>query len=367
MRPPPADLFQPLRVDHFASVHAERELRDRDRTGGRRHFDLGDASPIRVGPDHHAGAATDERAGSRAARARHRRGTRFPPGGRRRGFEDVDQSRVGRVIETELNRIDSRRRRGFVEDRFQGEVLLPLDRRPHDVAAQAAASGVGGEIRDRKRLLEHVRDLVVGPLGRDPVAGLGPHGRCACDCRRGISLQQIDRSNHHSALTVAALRHLLVDPGLLNRMQDLPGPSCWVLLDPQCRQPLDRVHPLADDESDGRDARPHLFSVHEHGAGAALRHATPEPWAAQEQLVPQDVEQRRVGCRRHCPSSTVHRERECVRHAGSSRPVSVAEPAGTFLWARFRSPTRMYRGCAFARRDRSSGVPWTTVDAYNNV
>src|SRR5215831_6599840 len=62
------------------------------------------------------------------------------------------------------------------------------------------------------------------------------------------ALQQVDRDHHHAALAVAALRNLLVDPGLLHRMQGrgrLVGRQA-LLLRPARGQALERGHVFLD-------------------------------------------------------------------------------------------------------------------------
>jgi len=109
-------------------------------------------------------------------------------------------------------------------------------------------------------------------------------------------VEQIDRHDHHLALAVPALRHLAVDPGLLDGVQ---GHGCVrggqvLLLRPERRQPLQRGH-LVLDSGPGRDAGARLAAAHQHCARSALTQAAPELGAVQAQLVAQHVQQRRVG------------------------------------------------------------------------
>src|SRR6185312_6394446 len=106
-------------------------------------------------------------------------------------------------------------------------------------------------------------------------------------------------------LAIAALRRLLVDPRLLDRME------LRTLL-PQLRKAFDRGDAPVPDGPDGRYARADLFLVDQHGARAALRESAAEHRAVQSELVAQDVEQRRIGRRFDDVTLTVDRDR--LRH-----------------------------------------------------
>src|SRR4029077_5967088 len=74
---------------------------------------------------------------------------------------------------------------------------------------------------------------------------------------------------------------------------------------------LERDDVLRADRGDRRDARARGFSVEENRAGAALGHAAAETWAAQLEIVAQDVEEgcvgldARVACRAVYPQGIV--------------------------------------------------------------
>ena len=92
----------------------------------------------------------------------------------------------------------------------------------------------------------------------------------------------------HAGLAVGALRHLVVYPGLLHRVQ------LAVLL--ERLDGRDR-HPLGG--GDRRGAGTDGPSVEVHGAGPAGRDAAPELGARQAERVPEQPQQRRVGFHAH--------------------------------------------------------------------
>jgi hypothetical protein len=79
-----------------------------------------------------------------------------------------------------------------------------------------------------------------------------------------------------SALAVAALRNLVIDPGLLHCMQ--PGALC---------EALDGDDALAGDLGDRQRARAQRCAVHVHGARAALPDAAAVLRSLDVQLVAQ--------------------------------------------------------------------------------
>ncbi len=89
-------------------------------------------------------------------------------------------------------------------------------------------------------------------------------------------------------LAEAALRHLLVDPRLLHRMQPA------VLRQAFERRDLGALH-----LRHRPDARPHRLALDQHGARAALAEAAAEARTRQVEIVAQDVEQRRGGLHVH--------------------------------------------------------------------
>src|SRR2546422_6000027 len=85
-----------------------------------------------------------------------------------------------------------------------------------------------------------------------------------------------------AGLAVAALRHVLGDPGPLPRVAAAG------------RQPLDRGHALPGDRRDGHHAGSHGRAVEMHGAGAALGDAASELRAGETEVVAQHPQERRV-------------------------------------------------------------------------
>src|SRR5262249_22090808 len=92
-------------------------------------------------------------------------------------------------------------------------------------------------------------------------------------------------SRHDPAVdAVAALRHLFLDIGLLNRMRLLG------------RAKAGKRHDLAvADGGDRRHARADRLAIEMHRAGAALRKPAAEMWIVEPDVVAQRIEQRHVG------------------------------------------------------------------------
>src|SRR5262249_21154144 len=88
----------------------------------------------------------------------------------------------------------------------------------------------------------------------------------------------------HAVRAIAALRGLLVDEGLLQRMR---------LLDRA--EPLERRHLALPDLGNRRNAGARCNSVQEHRAGAALRKPATEFRTVELEIVAEHVEQGRVG------------------------------------------------------------------------
>src|SRR3954468_7162180 len=76
--------------------------------------------------------------------------------------------------------------------------------------------------------------------------------------RRRVLLEQRDRGHDLAGLAVAALRHLLFDPRLLDRMAAIG------------RDALDRGDRVLAHRTDGHAARPRRLAVDVYRAGAAL-------------------------------------------------------------------------------------------------
>src|SRR2546426_6164375 len=123
--------------------------------------------------------------------------------------------------------------------------------------------------------------------GADPLVGAA-----AADVRhRGIDIgvaraavlgEQRCGGHDLAGLAVAALRHVLGDPGPLH-----PVAAAG-------RQPLDRGHALPGDRRDGHHAGSHGRAVEMHGAGAALGDAASELRAGETEVVAQHPQERRV-------------------------------------------------------------------------
>ena len=93
------------------------------------------------------------------------------------------------------------------------------------------------------------------------------------------------------------MRDLLVNPGLLHRMQRLlrlvsRQPS---VLAQRAGRPSSVVICLPATRAHRQHARARFLAVHEHRAGAALRQPAAELRSAQFEIVAQDVQQRSVG------------------------------------------------------------------------
>jgi hypothetical protein len=105
-----------------------------------------------------------------------------------------------------------------------------------------------------------------------------------------VGRQQRRRGHQHAALAIAALRHLLREPGALQRMRRA-----------RAAQRLDRAHRLVGRRGQRRHARTHRRAVDMHGAGAAGGDAAAEFGAGQAALIAQPPQQRhlRVGIGLH--------------------------------------------------------------------
>ena len=114
--------------------------------------------------------------------------------------------------------------------------------------------------------------------------------------------EQRRRLHDLPGLTVAALRDLLGDPRLLQRVRA------------RRRQAFDRGHAPAGDIGYLNAARAGGLAVEVHRAGTALRDAAPEFRAGQLELLTDDPKQRRVGLCLHADRFAVERKRN-VCHA----------------------------------------------------
>ena len=95
-------------------------------------------------------------------------------------------------------------------------------------------------------------------------------------------LEERRRRHDLSGLAVAALRHVLGEPGLLHRMLAVG------------RQAFDGGDALIGDIADLNAAGAHGLAVHMHGAGAALRDAAAEFRTGHSEFVADDPKQRRL-------------------------------------------------------------------------
>jgi len=100
----------------------------------------------------------------------------------------------------------------------------------------------------------------------------------------GIFVEQ-SRGGHDPAVeTIAALRGLFVDEGLLNGMRGF-----W------CSQTFERNDSLAKGARNGVETGSDGVIIDEHGAGTALSEAAAEPGIIESESVAKDVEKRALG------------------------------------------------------------------------
>src|SRR6185436_6228443 len=164
----------------------------------------------------------------------------------------------------------------------------------------SAPAVAADEPRKRRRETEAVVLIVLSPSG---LAGLGRHMDCGAHAVVGAAtadvghrvvdvtvarlrflLQQRGRCHQHARLAEAALRHVELDPRLLQRMRRV---GC---------EPFDRHDLLRRAHRRHRPhARAHRLAIDVHGAGAALRDATAVLGAGERELLAQHPQQRRVG------------------------------------------------------------------------
>jgi hypothetical protein len=127
----------------------------------------------------------------------------------------------------------------------------------------------------------------------------------------GILIKQHLGIHNHAIHTVPALRRLLIDECLLERMGMRYASQTL-----ECRNvPVLRI-------AHRHAARPNCIAVHDHRATAALRKTAPEPWAFQSQVVAQDVQQRSAGIYIDGLCLSIHFERNS-RHNKSLLPVFI--------------------------------------------
>src|SRR5262245_44207924 len=97
------------------------------------------------------------------------------------------------------------------------------------------------------------------------------------------TLKQIGGHHDHAVDAVAALRGLLVDEGLLQRMQLVEG-----------AEPLDCYNLLFPNILNRRHTGARWLSVKQHGAGATLPKATSKLRTVKSEIVAKHIKQRRV-------------------------------------------------------------------------
>src|SRR6516164_11589166 len=100
----------------------------------------------------------------------------------------------------------------------------------------------------------------------------------------GLLLEQRRHRHDHPALAIAALRHVVLEPGLLHLVQGAAR-----------GKPLDRGDLLAFRRAHRHRARAHGHAVHVHGAGAALGDAAAVFGSGKADLLPQHPQERGVG------------------------------------------------------------------------
>src|SRR6516225_5089302 len=102
--------------------------------------------------------------------------------------------------------------------------------------------------------------------------------------RLRLLLEQRRHRHDHPALAVAALRHVMLEPGLLHLVQGAAR-----------GEPLDRGDLLALGRAHRHRARARGLAVHVHGAGAALGDPAPVFSSGKADLLPQHPQERGVG------------------------------------------------------------------------
>ena len=115
---------------------------------------------------------------------------------------------------------------------------------------------------------------------------------------RGFVCKQRGRRDHDAGQAIAALAGLLVEDGLLDRVQRAVA-----------RQAFDRGDRLAGQGLDLARAGIGGLAVDQHHAGAALLGAAAEPGAAQAEIVAQHRQQRPVGSTSDADGCAVDDER----------------------------------------------------------
>jgi len=110
----------------------------------------------------------------------------------------------------------------------------------------------------------------------------------------GILIEKGLRGENYAVDAVPALRCLLVDEGLLDRMRMLDGP-----------EPLQREDLLVSGCRNGSDTRVDRFTIRKDGARSALGEPATKLRSIQPEVVPQDVEQRSSRIDVNCSRASV--------------------------------------------------------------
>lgn len=129
--------------------------------------------------------------------------------------------------------------------------------------------------------------------------------KCAPQFRFGgmrILVQQGFCRQHPAVEAVAALKSLLVDEGLLDRMRVF-----------RRAEPFEGDDFFSSRSRNWQEAGTHRAVIHEHGAGAALSQAATESGIIQGEIVSKDVEKGAIGIRIDRVRLAVYLER-CASH-----------------------------------------------------
>src|SRR5437879_6605469 len=130
-----------------------------------------------------------------------------------------------------------------------------------------------------RRAMDRGADALVGAAAAD----VRHRGVDVGVARAAVLGEQRCRGHELAVLAVAALRHVLGDPGPLHGVA------------PARRQPFDRGHALPGHRRDRHHAGAHRSAVEMYGAGAALGDPASELRAGETEVVAQHPQERRVG------------------------------------------------------------------------
>ena len=159
-----------------------------------------------------------------------------------------------------------------------------------------------------------VNDRDIGPAA----AQIGRHAGCGegrFDLRQsriGIAFEQFGRLDHHPVLAKPALRSLLLDPGLLNRVKHVfrfLGREALLSCPPR-GQAFERGDFLVCHTRDRRNAGPHFLAFDQNGASSALCESAAKLRTNQLEIIAQNVEQWSVVRRLHLAPDSIHIQRE---------------------------------------------------------